>query len=608
MSGWSLRGETDTAAAGGARRAARRSASPFARAARPFAGRLALTAGLGIGAAACAVGLIATSGWLISRAAQRPSESALALAIVGVQFFALGRGLLRYCERLTGHDAALRVLARLRVEIYARLEQLAPAGLPAFRSGDLLSRVVDDVDSIQDLLLRVGPPFAIAVVVGGATAIVVFAMLPAAGLIVLVLVVLSATAVPFLARRLARRSSARRAGLRGELSAEILDLLSGTDELMVNGAIDRALERVGAVDARLTSLANREARTAGVGQGLARGLSGLAMWASLAVGVAAVADGRLDGVLLAGLALIPLAAFELLSPLPAAAQSLEAVRGSSARLGELIRAPLPVAEPHPAKELPAGGPRSVAVRGLRCRYPGHDEWALDGVDLDLDAGARVALVGTSGAGKTTLGWVLLRFLAYEGGSVTIDGVEIGELDDAAVRGVVGMVEQDPHVFAGTLAANLRLASPDASEAELLEALARVRLEDWVASLPDGMETHLGEHGQRISGGQRQRLGLARALLAGFPVLILDEPTEHVEPAAARAILEDLLDAAAGRSTLVITHELDGLEAFDEIVVLDRGRLAERGTHTALVAAGGLYAALWQQQGGGQARPAGASRS
>jgi thiol reductant ABC exporter CydC subunit len=568
---------------------------PFRAAARPFAARLALATLLGIGAAACAVALIATSGWLISRSSQRPEESALALAIVGVQFFALGRGLLRYCERLAGHDAALRVLASMRVRVYEQLERLAPAGLPAFRSGDLLTRVVDDVDSIQDLLLRVGPPFAIAVAVGAVTALAVLAVLPAAGAIELALLVLAVTAVPLLAGRLAARSAARRAEARGELSAEIVDLFGGAEELLVAGAMEGALSRTREVDARLVSLARAEARTAGLGQGLVRGLSGLAMWGSLAVGIAAVADGRLNPVLLAGLALVPLALFELLSPLPAAAQSGRAVQRSAARLTEVARAPLPVQEPSHPTRLPAGARGSLTLRGLGCRYPGEEGWTLEGVDLDLPAGARVALVGPSGAGKTTLAWVLLRFLAYDAGSVDVDGVELSALDEAQVRQTVGMVEQDPHVFAGTLAANLRLARPDASDEELLAVLARVRLDDWAGSLPDGVETDLGAQGQRISGGQRQRLGLARALLADFPVLILDEPGEHVEAEAADAILADLLEAASGRTVLLITHELGNLASFDEIVVLDRGRVRERGTHQSLMTAGGLYAGLRQDR-------------
>jgi thiol reductant ABC exporter CydC subunit len=566
-------------------------------AARPVALRLAGATLLGAGAMACAVALIATSGWLISRAAQRPGESALALAIVGVQFFALGRALLRYCERLVGHDSVLRVLARMRVRIYDRLERLAPAGLPAFRSGDLLAGIVHDVDGVQDFFLRVLQPFAIALLVGAASAIAVAVVLPGAGLVLLAALVLAGAGVPALALRLARRSAARSVRARAELTATVVDTLAGAPELTVNGAIDGRLERARELDRRLATVSRGEARTAGVGSGLASALGGLAMWGSLTLGVAAVAADEMQPVLLAGLALVPLAAFELVSPLPAAAQSLQGARQSARRLHAVLRAPFPVLDGPSAATLPAEGARSVSIRGLRCRYPGRQRWALEGVDLDLPPGRRVALVGPSGAGKSTLGWVLLRFLAYSEGSVTIDGVELAGCDGDAVRGVVGMIEQDPHIFDGSLAANLRLARPEAGEEELRDVLARVQLDAWAASLPQGLDSELGEHGARISGGQRQRIALARALLADFPVLILDEPTEHLDARTAAYVLADLLDAASGRSLLLITHTLAGIEDFDEIVVLDGGRIVERGTHAELLSAGGRYAQLRLEQTG-----------
>jgi len=562
--------------------------------ARPAARRLALATLLGACAVAAAIGLMATSAWLISRSAQHPQESALAVAIVAVQFFALSRGLFRYAERLVGHDAAFRVLSELRVSVYERLERLAPLGIPAFRSGDLLARLIHDVDSLQDLLLRVVPPFAIALGVGAATVALMWVMLPAAGLILLIALLIAGTLVPWLTGRLAARTEARQAAQRAELTAAVVDLIEGAPELAVNGAAPEYLRRALATDAELSRIAGASARTAGIGQGLTTLCCGLAMWGALAVGVSAVSSGHLDGVLLAGLALIPLVAFELVAPLPAATQTLQRVRRATARVLEVLDTPAPVTEPaHPAPLPPP--PHYLRARGLRCSYPGEERWALAGVDLDLAGGRRVAVVGPSGAGKSTLAGVLLRFLTYEGGSVTLDGVEIAELDGDDCRRVVGLVSQDTHIFDSTIEENLRLARREATVDELRTALAAARLLDWTEELPAGLQTELGERGARMSGGQRQRLAIARALLADFPLLILDEPGEHLDAQTADAIVADLLAVTRDRGTLLITHRLAGLAEVDEVIVLDQGRVLERGTHAELLALRGRYAALWQRE-------------
>jgi ATP-binding cassette subfamily C protein CydC len=582
---------------------------------------------LGAGSIAASIGLIATSAWLISRSSQRPQESAVAIAIVGVQFFALSRGLCRYAERLVGHDAAFRVLSDLRVSVYERLERLAPFGLPAFRSGDLLARLVHDVDSLQDLLSRVVPAFTIALVVGTATVALVWLMLPGAGVILLAALILAGMVVPWLTARLAAREEARQAAVRGELTVSVVDLIEGASELVVNGAASERLDRALATDAELTGIARASARTAGVGQGLTVLCSGLAMWGALLVGVAAVRAGHLDGVLLAGIALIPLVAFELISGLPAATQTLQRVRRSAARVFEAIDAEPPVAEPAqpvaletppllqssendhaPFPSAPAlqatprdGRPHVLRVRDLASSYPGEDRAVLAGVDLDLRPGRRVGVVGVSGAGKSTLAGVLMRFLPYRTGSVTLDGIEIAELDSDAYRSVVGLVSQDVHVFDTTIEENLRLAGREASIDRLRGALAQARLLAWVDELPDGLQTEVGERGMRMSGGQRQRLALARALLADFRILILDEPGEHLDAATADAIVGDLLAASHSGAKLLITHRLTGLTEVDEIVVFDRGEVVERGSHESLLAQCGGYAASWHRHlgnGGG----------
>jgi len=564
--------------------------------ARPAARRLALATLLGAGAIGASVGLIATSAWLISRSSQRPGESAIALAIVGVQFFALSRGLCRYAERLAGHDAAFRVLAELRVGVYERLERLAPLGLPAFRGGDLLARLIHDVDSLQDLLLGAVPPFAIALIAGTATVALVWSMLPAAGLILLLALLLAGTLVPWLTGRLAARSELRQASARGELTASVVDLIEGAPELAVNGAAGEQLGRAMHEDTRLTRIAAAGARTAGVGQGLTSLCSGLAMWGSLVVGVSAVHAGRLNGVLLAGLALIPLVAFELVAGLPAASQTLQRVRRAASRVLAVMETPEPVAEPARPITLPPP-PYGARLRAVSARYPGQRRSALAGIDLDLSPGRSVGVVGASGAGKTTLAGVLLRFLPYERGSVRLAGVELADLPGEVSRSVIGLVSQDAHVFDNTLEENLRLARREATLDQLRAALAKVRLLEWSERLPHGLGTELGERGARMSGGQRQRLAIARALLADFPVLVLDEPGEHLDAPTADAILADLLAGTREKGVLLITHRLAELQELDEVIVLDHGRVLERGTHAELLTLGGRYAALWESETG-----------
>ena len=562
--------------------------------ARPASVRLARATLLGAGAIGASVALMGTSAWLISRAAQYPSEASLTLAIVGVQFFGLSRGFFRYGERLVGHDAALRVLADLRVRVYERLEAVAPTGLPAFRRGDLLARVVDDVDSLQDVVLRVVQPFGVAVLVGAGTVGVLWWFLPDAGLVVLVALMLSAIAVPWLTGRLAARAEAHQAAARGELAAEVHDLLEGAAELAVLGGSDEQLARVQAADDRLRSIGRRAAGTTGVGLALTTALAGLASWGALTLGVRATHAGSMNGALLAVLALVPLAAFELISPLPGAAQALQRSRAAAGRVFAVMDAPVAVTEP--VSPVPVHDePHEMRLRAVWASYPGAGRAALRGVDFDIVPGKRVAVVGTSGAGKSTLADVLVRFLPVDAGVATLDGIALERRSGDDVRRVVGLVEQHAHLFDTTLAENLRIGRRSADDAALVEVMVRVGLGPWLRGLPDGLATRVGPGGARLSGGQRQRVTVARALLADFPVLILDEPAEHLEPAAADALTEDVLRVTANRSAVLITHRLRGLDAVDEIVVLDRGVVAERGTHDQLLAQGGRYAGLWWEE-------------
>lgn len=561
---------------------------------RPAAPRIVLASMCGTGAVVAGIGLLGTAAWLISRAAQHPSEAALGIAIVGVQFFGLSRGFFRYGERLVGHDAAFRVLADLRVRVYERLEQLAPSGLPAFRHGDLLARVVHDVDSMQDLIIRVIPPFFIAITAGVATVAVMWWMLPSAGLILAVTLLLAATVVPWLTSVLSRRRENRFAGVRGDLAATVVDLVEGAPELVAFGATGAQLASIGANDAELATISAASAGTAGIGLALTTLLAGLACWGCLMVGIPAVISGRLNGTELAVITLIPLAAFELVVGLPVASQALQRARQAAARVFAVLDTPTPIEEPEAPAALPEG-PYDLQARSVWAGYPGAAVAAIRGVDLSLPTGRRVAIVGPSGAGKSTLAAVLLRFLPSQAGSVSLNGIRLDRLAGEDVRTVVGLVSQEAYLFDTTIAENLWIGRRQATDGQLREVLERVGLTDWLDDLPRGLATEVGRHGARLSGGQRQRIGVARALLADFPVLVLDEPTEHLDPYAADTLTSDLLRVTEGRSLILITHRLAGLESADEILVMDGGRVVERGTHDGLLAQSGRYSNLWWEE-------------
>jgi thiol reductant ABC exporter CydC subunit len=559
--------------------------------ARPASGRLVLVILLGAGAIAADIGLIGTAAWLISRASQHPNESNLAVAIVAVQFFGLSRGFFRYEERLVSHDAAFRLLANLRVSVYEQLERLAPIGLPAFRRGDLLARIVQDVDSLQDLVIRVIPPFGTSVVVGSLTVALMAWMLPAAAVILAVSLVLAATVVPWLTGVLAQHREPRFARRRGDLGAAIVDLTEGAAELVAFGASGAQVRTIRDQDRELTAIAASSAGTAGIGLALTTLLAGLACWGCLVVGIPAVMSGRLDGTELAVITLIPLAAFELVVGLPVATQTLQRVRQAAARLFEVTDAPSPVPAPETEARLPET-PYDLQAHSVWAGYPGESGPALRSVDLSLPPGRRVAIVGPSGAGKSTLAAVLVGFVPYEAGTVSLNGIPIDRLAGNSLRTVVGLVDQNGYLFDTTIAENLRVGKRAATDDELGQVLDRVGLGGWLQHLPLGLSTEVGNHGARLSGGQRQRIAVARALLADFPILVLDEPAEHLDLLAADALTADLLTATDGRSLVLITHRLAGLESVDEILVLDEGRVVERGTHDTLLSQGGRYSNLW----------------
>lgn len=524
---------------------------------------------------ASAVALLACSAWLIVRASEQPPVMYLSAAVVGVRAFALSRAAFRYTERLASHDAALRQLAVTRTDLVRRLIPLAPDGLTRTRRGSVLGALVDDVDELQNLPLRVVLPLVSSAAVAlGAVVLVAFVWWPAALTLLACLVVAALVAVGWgwLAGSRAERSIAP---LRARLADAVLDHLASLDVLTAYGAAGRSAARIAAADAELRRAVTRRAGAQAGSTALVSVLAGAASLLAVLATVGAVGDGTITGPAFAVVVLVPMAVFEVFTAVPAAASAWRQVRAAAARIAEAVPDTVPAGIPVATVPAVGTGPDlgdGIVLHGVSARWPAAQEDALHDLDLSIAPGERVLVVGSSGAGKTTVAHVLVRFLDTVRGRYTIGGVDVADLDPDDVRETVGLCEQQPMLFDEDIRQNLLFAHDTATDAELEAVLERVGLGDWLHER-GGLDARVGERGALVSGGQAQRIALARALLHGFPVLVLDEPTAGVDVDASDALLTDLLSAVGpDRAVVLISHVEVPAGLVDRTVRLAGGRI------------------------------------
>ena len=560
---------------------------------KPFGGMVILSILSGTATVVCGIGLLGTSAYLLSMAALQPSIAILQVAIVGVRFFGLSRGIFRYLERITSHTVNLQVLSDMRVWFYRAIEPLAPARVMEFRSGDILSRAVGDIDSLENFYVRVFAPVVTALLITVGMGLFVGSYDPALAWILIIGLLTSGLVIPTGYRFFTQSAGKKLVEKRGSLSSQAVEFTQGLGDLLLFDQDQNMISEIIEVGEEIGAVQKNLARLGGFVNGLLILVNGLIIWLMLRIAIPLVNEGVLDGVGLSVLILSAMASFEVTAPLVNAAGLMEVSLTAARRLFDLVDARPEVQESEKPGLLPTN--HLLELRDVSFGYNRHEELVLRDFSLKLKPGQRIAIVGESGAGKSTLVNLLMRFWQKNSGHIWIGGIEIERLSSFDIRSKFSQIPANGWLFRGTLLSNLRIAKDQASEDECLNALSRAGLAEWVNRFTDGILTTIGERGITLSGGERQRILIARAILQDAPILLLDEPTNGLDALTEQAILRTLFEVTENRSSLWIMHRLIGLEKMDEILVLELGRVVERGNYDELIARRGKFWRMMELQ-------------
>jgi len=542
------------------------------------------------------VALMGTSAWLISTAAIAVSVADLGVSTVGTRFFGITRAIFRYLERLVSHDVTFRLLAKLRVWFYEKLEPLAPARLMNFRSGDLLARVIGDVETLENFYVRVVSPPLTAIVVGTFTAIFLASFYPLLAPVYLTFYVSLGLFLPILAQTTSRKSAEQTISLRADLQTNLVDGIQGMADLIAYGRADERLAQIAVNANEYGNAQRRMARVTGIHSALGTLLTNLGMWTILFLTIPKIINGEVAGPMLASLTLLTFASFEAVLPLPLAAQMWNSAREAARRLFEVVDTKPEISE----QVSVTSNPLPFTNHALRFTnqsftYPTQTTPAIQNLTFNLRPSTSIAIVGPSGAGKSTIANLLLRFWDYQVGDITLGGESLKALNQDEVRARCGVVSQNTYFFNTSIYENLRFARRKVTREEVEAACQSAQIHDFIMSLPKGYDTMIGEQGLRLSGGERQRLAIARTLIKDAPILILDEPTANLDPLTEGQVLETLFKVMKQKTSLLITHRLIGLENMDEILVMNHGQVIERGTHAELSGKDSFYRHLLDLQ-------------